>query len=70
VRINKTYADISIKVTILKRKRKYIWGFMTFLERRENWQVQILCFELERWVVDKIAQYLRATKVMLWGRTC
>jgi hypothetical protein len=24
------------KVTILKRKRKYIWGFMTFLERRER----------------------------------
>ena len=38
VRINKTYADISIKVTILKRKGKYIWGFMTFLKRRERVQ--------------------------------
>jgi hypothetical protein len=38
VRINKTYTDISIKVTILKRKGKYIWGFMTFLKRRERVQ--------------------------------
>jgi hypothetical protein len=38
VRINKTYTDISIKVTILKRKRKYIWGFITFLKRSERVQ--------------------------------